>query len=431
MNNEKLQAQLDNLEQSRSDIVEAIKAKGIDISSSAKLSECPAAILDINVGGLPLDMCRATQFNPTTTSATLEQSGYSDVVLDYLASIKCYVFNAAGTKKAEIASAQVTGDYTTLSGTVVFADGTEKTINELNSAGCNFMVYHPEMNLYVETLDDGSQMLYFGGKHKLTKTSAITIPEKYIGMFEAYYQTNSFKSQPARNTTTKLSMEDSFSNASSNGEGFGLMSYFDWQKIVALFITCYGSTDTNVIGSFSSISGGTYHISGHGLPLLGNSDLVTIPKSDGTNVNILHLFGLEEFIGGKSERIQNVEKRGATVYIWDGNTANRPSSGYRTLTIPSNLSSSFIKTIYGNSKFDVIAKSYGGTQGTGWCSKLRVIYGSSSGSLMVGGRFDNTSDGGIAYQFFDDVTGSQNANFSCRIAYSGEIQTVNGADLLN
>jgi hypothetical protein len=144
--------------------------------------------------------------NPASQSTALEHTGSIELLQDYINRCKCYVFNSAGTKKAEIASATFKGNCSGMTqGTVTFADGTVANIADLNTAGCNFMVLRPELHIFSGLNENQEEILRCTGVFNAGEGEKV-FPKKYIGMFKAFEQSSIMKSHPNRIPTGNLTI---------------------------------------------------------------------------------------------------------------------------------------------------------------------------------------------------------------------------------
>lgn len=381
---------------------------------------------------------------------TLQQSGNRDVIMDYLSKCKAYVFNSDGTKKAEIL--RCSGLDPTNVMDVFFTDGTSKTIDALNTAGCNFMVYRPELGI-LSTTEDDRDVLYFAG------TSAIKggyqMRAKYIGMFKGYKDGSVLKSQPNRIPTggsdTWGTIADFQKAAQAGARGYGLFNFIDWNKEQAIHLSYFGNTNYQVNVGTGRIGDGTKEgynkvrniVTGYGFRLVGSRGATILPTgpvpttdSDGAAVNVLMFFGLEglgeqiwEFLGG----IRFDDEKG---YFWDfnswGETTNDTTTKNFTRSV-TGTSGGYVMKIKGGPYFnclpEVTVASNAANAVKGYCDG--GWYATAGRVLMVGGYASYGSRCGLAASHSTYGFASTYSSIGARLAFWGDPQTVSGSELLN
>ena len=377
---------------------------------------------------------RTVWINPSTLSATLSYVGSKSLLEDYVRRCKCYVFNAAGTKKAEIASATFTGNYSGMTaGTVTFVDGTTVNVSDLLTAGCNFMVYRPELHVWCGDEGNG-EILRCTGIYGAGNGEKV-FPAKYIGMFKAYNQGGVLKSQPNRIVTRTQTIATFMLQAKAGGNDYGIWSYSDWQKENALHLSWFAKTnyeDNIGIGRINDFNSVQNIVTGFTLPLASQYRCghVATVNSQGAAVNCLNFFGLEGLGEQFWEFVTGFRHDGTTAYIWEDNTWDETHAADRTFALQvKSANQSYIKTIIGGSHFDMLPKAVGGSATTGMCDGHWI---QSSGRLLsVGGAAHHgsicglsCSDANVAFSFSYAAIGS-------RLAFVGEPDTVSGAELLS
>ena len=389
-------------------------------------------------------LARKTWYNNSDNSSTLAQSGNPDVVTDYLRNCKLYVFNSAGTKKAEVYRVSGTDPS---SMTVAFTDGTEKTTSVLNTAGCNFMVKRPELGI-LSTTEDEKAVLYFAGTGAID--GGYQMPAKYIGMFKAYNDGGTLKSQPNRIPTGNLTITTHpttgangfFQLAQAGGKGYGLWNYTDWCKENAIHLSYFGSTNYEVnvgtgrINNYDKVrnivTGYTLGLYGSGVNLMKCGTKATV-DTDGTAVNCLNFFGLEGIGEQIWEFVQGIRFDDTKAYVWN---SNNMTESYNTSDVRSfdravtGTSSNCIMTVKGGKYFDMLPSAVSGTTFlTGFCDGW---YFSTAGRVLpVGGSAYFGSLCGLSCSNAIYAFGYAHPSYGARLAFYGDPQTVTGSELLS
>mgnify|MGYP007016467151 CR=1 FL=1 len=383
-----------------------------------------------------LPLFGATFINPSNYSATLKQENVEKMKQDlaeYVADCKCYVFNSKGTKMAEINQATLNID--TLEGTVTFADGSKKTIADLNGRGCNFMVYRPAM--YIKSFKDevGHDVLQFGGKHPID--GGIKLREKYIGMFKGSVQVDKLVSQPLVVCDRNRDITHYQILAEHGGTGYTQWSYKDWCKENALHLSWFGNTnyEANVgVGRINN-SWEVYNIrTGFTLPMIGSAELFGSRKcynEDGYQYNAINFFHIEGLGEQLSEFVIGFRKDESLIYIWDDDTWSAAHDGDYTFPANgNNVNASYVTEIEAGEHFDMKPSDYGkGSSVTGYCDGYwDAIDGQI---LVVGGDADYGNLCGIS-ACNSRFPATYSSNTTCaRLAFFGHPTEVDGANILD
>lgn len=376
---------------------------------------------------------RTVWINPANLSAALAHDGSLTLLEDYVQRCKCYVFNADGTKMAEIKSATFEGNYSGMTaGTVTFADDTVAQVSALNAAGCNFMVLRPALHIWCGT-ENGAEVLKCTGAYDLLPTGKKTFPKKYIGMFKAFNQSGKLKSQPGRIPTGQQTIATFQQQAKAGADGYGLWNYTDWCKENALHLAWFANTnyEDNVgEGIISNYNNVRNIVTGFTLPLAGKYQCGTKPTVDsqGNYVQRLNFFGIEGLGEQIWEFVIGFRHNGSgTAYIWDDNVWGESYPADRTLTLPvTSANQSYIKTIIAGQHFDLLPRATGGSSVTGMCDGHRI---SANGRLLiVGGRAADGSLCGLSASAADNGFSVSYANIGARLAFYGEPEEVRGSE---
>lgn len=378
---------------------------------------------------------RTVWINPANLSAALAHDGGLTLLEDYVQRCKCYVFNADGTKMAEIKSATFEGNYSGMTaGTVTFADDTVAQVSALNAAGCNFMVLRPALHIWSGT-EDGAEVLKCTGAYDLLPTGKKTFPKKYIGMFKAFNQSGKLKSQPGRIPTVQQTIAIFQQQAKAGADGYGLWNYTDWCKENALHLAWFANTnyEDNVgVGIINNYNNVRNIVTGFTLPLAGKYQCGTKPTVDsqGSYVQRLNFFGIEGMGEQIWEFVIGFRHNGSgTAYIWEDNVWGESYPADRTITLPvTSANQSYIKTIIAGQHFDLLPRATGGSSVTGLCDGHWI---SANGRLLsVGGAANSGSLCGLSASAADLAFSDSYAHFGARLAFYGEPEEVRGSELV-
>lgn len=384
----------------------------------------------VSISGVSASDIHTVYINPANQSAELVYTGSRSLIEDYVQRCKCYVFNAAGSKMAEIKSATFAGVYGNMtSGTVTFADDTTRNIVDLNNAGCNFMVLRPEMHIFSGTDDNDNEILQNTGIYNLL--GAKTFPRRYIGMFKAYNQNGVLKSQPARIPTIGLNHVTFNNLVKEGGSQYCLINYTDFCRENAIHLSYFANTnyESNVgTGRILDYSKYTNIVTGFTLRLIGSDRYgkVATVDSDGNDVSCLNFFGLEGVGEQYAEFIIGIRRNAYDAYVWEDGTWDDNHPADRRAPFSVNAMGGYVKKIYAGEEFDVISKEKNATSTTGFCDNQEAPGGKPYVWCMPKlGRQSGISCFGLANEQGDYVS-----KMATRIAFRGEPQLVSGASLL-
>jgi hypothetical protein len=378
---------------------------------------------------------RTVVINPASASAELEHHGDVSMIEDYLQRCKCYVFNANGSKKAEIKSATFTGTYANgmTGGKVVFADDTEALLSDLNAAGCNFMVLRPALYIWSGT-ENGDEVLKCSGAYDLLGEAKKVFPKKYIGMFKAFAQNGVLKSQPGRVPTGQQTIATFQSQARTGNGNYGLWNYSDWCKENALHLAYFANTnyEANVgVGRIEDYDNVRNIVTGYTLPLAGKYRCGTAmtTKNGGATVNCLNFFGIEGMGEQIWEFVIGFRHDGSKAYIWDENSWSETHAADRTFNLGvTSASGVYIQTIIAGQHFDLLPRATGASSSTGMCDGH---WASTNGRLLfVGGRAAGGSLCGLSCSNANNDFSDSYAIIGARLAFYGEPATVAGSELV-
>lgn len=389
--------------------------------------------LSSSLGEIHTSQALKTYWNTGQPSTVLQQSGNRDVLIDYLQACKRYVFNASGTKKAEIAYVEQFEDLGT--SIVHFVDGYSTTVNALNAAGCNWMTLRPELG-FLSTEEAGVPVFYCAGMGSIA--GGHSFPKKYVGMFKAYLQGEVLKSQPNRLATGNFKGNEFHQKAKNGGSNYGLYNYSDWCKDNMIHMAYFGNTnyEENVgVGLINNYDYVRNIVSGICLADMNNQIVSygTSPCKDlqGNYVNRVHFFGLEGLGEQSFEILGGIQFDATNVYVWDTNEWFEGATSPIMRTFPrTNTSFNLMIKAIGGEFFDMLSvksenkgnyityfcDANGGTAGNILCIGVSAIHGSKCGlSCAYSGSGFVIKDLGIVD----------------RLAFWGEPSSVGGSEILS
>lgn len=388
--------------------------------------------LSTSLGEIHTSQALKTYWNTGQPSTVLQQSGNRDVLIDYLQACKRYVFNASGTKKAEIAYVEQFEDLGT--SIVHFVDGYSTTVTALNDAGCNWMVLRPELG-FLSTEEDGVPVFYCAGRGSIA--GGHSFPKKYVGMFKAYLQGEVLKSQPNRVVTGGFTNKQFYQKAKNGGSNYGLYTYSDWCKDNMIHLAYFGNTNYEENVGVGLINNSDYVrniVSGICLSDMNNQIVSygTSPCKDsqGNPVNRVHFFGLEGLGEQIYEKIGGIQFDETTVYVWDTNEWFEGATSPIMRTFP-RINTGFYLMVKarGGEFFDMLSTEVNnkGTYTTYFCDQNG---GSGGNILVVGGSASGGSLCGVSCAYSGNAFGNASTSNGARLAHFGEPATVGGSEIL-
>ena len=390
--------------------------------------------LSTSLGEIHTSQALKTYWNTGQPSTVLQQSGNRDVLIDYLQACKRYVFNASGTKKAEIAYVEQFEDLGT--SIVHFVDGHSTTVTALNDAGCNWMVLRPELG-FLSTEEDGVPVFYCAGRGSIA--GGHSFPKKYVGMFKAYLQGEVLKSQPNRVATgsTTTTTQVFHQKAKNGGSNYGLYSYSDWRKDNMIHLAYFGNTnyEENVgVGLINNFNYVRNIFSGICLSDMNNQIVSygTSPCKDsqGNSVNRVHFFGMEGLGEQVYEMLGGIQFDSENTYVWDTNEWFEGATSPIMRVFPrKNTPYELMMKARGGEFFDMLSVE---SKGSGYATYFCDGNGGSNGNiLVVGGSADLGSRCGVSCAASSVAFGSASTYYGARLAFWGEPSSVAGSDIVN
>ncbi len=388
--------------------------------------------LSTSLGEIHTSQALKTYWNTGQPSTVLQQSGNKDVLIDYLQACKRYVFNASGTKKAEIAYVEQFEDLGT--SIVHFVDGYSTTVTALNDAGCNWMVLRPELG-FLSTEEDGVPVFYCAGRGSIA--GGHSFPKKYVGMFKAYLQGEVLKSQPNRVATGNMTTQVFHQKAKNGGSNYGLYMYSDWCKDNMIHLAYFGNTnyEENVgVGLINNYNYVRNIVSGICLADMNNSIVSygTSPCKDsqGNSVNRVHFFGMEGLGEQIYEKVGGIQFDAENVYVWDTNEWFEGATSPIMRVFPrTNTPYELMMKARGGEFFDMLSVE---SKGSGYATYFCDGNGGSAGNiLVVGGLAVNGSKCGVSCAYSSSAFGLAGTYSGARLAFWGEPSSVAGSDIVN
>lgn len=400
--------------------------------ASGSLNRITVEDLSTSLGEIHTSQALKTYWNTGQPSTVLQQSGNRDVLIDYLQACKRYVFNASGTKKAEIAYVEQFEDLGT--SIVHFVDGYSTTVNALNDAGCNWMVLRPELG-FLSTEEDGVPVFYCAGRGSIA--GGHSFPKKYVGMFKAVIKSNVLKSQPNNYVSRDTTLRNFITYAKLGGSQYGLYSFSDFCKENMIHLAYFGNTNyeenvgVGLIQDYSTIkdikTGYSLSNCTNNLINYGTSPVV---DSGGHSLNGLHFFGIEGLGEQFYEKLGGIMTIGTTAYVWDLN-------GYYEEAKPFMRSFNFtglggcIKSMIGGEYFDIFPKTVINDYNYNkyFCDYGRMYDTSNVVSAL--GPYSDGSKNGISGLNNGLVFTAGGPSHGCRLAFYGEPLEVGGSEILS
>lgn len=272
------------------------------------------------------------------------------------------------------------------------------------------------------------------------------------GAFLGSIQNGKLVSRPGVAPTASKTISQFFDAAQQNGPDFGLVDY-DWARwFVAMNLFEFGNP--NVQGNIGNGVTGTNNSSDYTTPWSWNlGDTLSLgdacgkvdkawTNSGGTavqNASHVSLFGSEDnfcfwqmlqgiYCGSSSNSGQD----GTEVFVYKGNRlptsaelATHPAGDYRTITRLT--TEGYIKKMLLGQHFDIFASATGGGGDSYWCD---YQYANNTGQLvLLGGDANRGASCGLGYVYSYRAFSFSNAGYGSRLAYYGDIDLVDGADL--
>ncbi len=359
-------------------------------------------------------------------SFTLEQSSspaftiHESLVVDqYIASMGGYMMKVSGGKV--YAAKLHPTDWTK------FADGTAVD----DASKYETMVHVPKCHFKAS-----DKTMTFGGLNPISGGHTFDSPE-WVGAYLMYVDGNGAgHSRPDVTPAHSKTMSAFWACAQNTGTDFGLANYQFHCLINALYQAKYGNLNSqSVIGAgFQSSSWENCRDvpMGQTRSLGDGSGSVLYNDSTLGNQYPVKLFGIEDLWGKLWEFRPGIRfyMDGTTRYavVYSGNKVSNTADG-RKFTCLSSASNAFVTKMQLSEYWDMIAQAGGGSS----LSYYSDAYWASTGGelLLVGGRADNGASCGLSCVNSNNGFSLSGSDIGARLAFYGEVEIVNGAELVS
>lgn len=350
-----------------------------------------------------------------SSSPVLEVTGNEEVI-DRILSHGSYVIDETNKKYARLSETDSN----------IFEDGTP-----WNGIYGNAFRYLPKIYIFHDKTHADAGQKYWVSDEPIGGDDAYVLPESWIGMYKGSMADNKLRSIPNAQSAQSQTMSQFWNNAQCVGTDYGLVNYFDHQKLNALHLAKFGNMNSdNTVGIGLCNAGQSYYVHTTGTTAaLGNGTGIAPYLS--TNFNMVRLFGIEGLFGTTWEFRPNIRFDGGTAIIYEGNIVSNTAEGVRTFARLQSASRAYIKNMALGDKFDLVAiNASGGSATTYWCDGC---WAAATGQLLrVGGDSNIGSLAGLACANSGDAFSDAYAHFGARLAFRGNIadyEQVNGSEL--
>lgn len=322
----------------------------------------------------------------------------------------------------------------------VYADGT--TLDE--SKG-HIMTIFPDL-YYTVKADPVSGIPYLW--MSMIPIGGHVIKRPCIGAYKGSISGSALVSRSGATIAGSRTINAFWSAAQANGSSWGLTNYDHQRFMMMLLLSEYGNPNAQAVlgAGVTGDSGGDWGASASlptGLTKSLGDDFGKVDISYGSCVNPCHvsLLGIEDPYGWQWEMIQgifcgnsgNAAQDGTEVFIYEGNRmpssaelASHPNGEYRQAVRLTN--SNYIQNETLGEFFDLIPSVHGGGSNSYWCD---YHYSNNTGQLVLwGGRAGSGADCGLACADSACAFSDSSAVVGARLAYYGDIEVVNGADIV-
>lgn len=311
-----------------------------------------------------------------------------------------------------------------------FADGTAYT-----GLYGNCFRHLPAIYILKDSAHEGTGTKYWISDKDFTGSDNETpyvLPESWIGIYKADVIDNKLTSRPGTISKGNVTIGNFQGYALNLGSNYGINDYKNWQKLCALFVAKYGTTnvdDTDAgTGLAESSSANYYNISRGTTSNIG--DTTGKVQYLSTGYYQCKLFGIEAPWGQQWEFLKGIYFKGSTAYVYNSNTYTTDEAPERTFTRMTSGQQTFISKLALGDYFDVMPTETQGSSATGYCDAMRSASG--EGPLLVGG----SSSEGLYSGLFSSLAGSafsfSSVDVGARLCFYGNIDEytlVSGAEL--
>ena len=331
----------------------------------------------------------------------------------------------------------------------VYADGTP-----LDESKGNVMVVFPDLYYRVEQTTQ-YDILWMSP----LPISDLCIKRPVIGAYKGSMSGTKLVSRSGMAPANNKTITEFWNAAQKNSTNWGLTSYGHRKFLMMLGLSTeglYSSTSSFYKRtSWHGVTGSNGTMCAQARSFLtgvtkGNGDSdIALPfawtTDDGTevlNAQRISLSGIEDPFGWMNEVVQdiycgssaNAEQDGSEVFIYEGNRlpsaaelTTHPSGQYEQVS--RTIGSGFIKEELLGAEFDLIPKVLGDGAGSDsyWCD---FSYIGASGQLVLwGGNAQHTYGAGLAFVDMNNGFSLRSQNVSARLAYYGDLEFVDGAQI--
>lgn len=282
------------------------------------------------------------------------------------------------------------------------------------------------------------------------------IERPVIGAFKGYSLSGKLVSRSNYSPTVSKSITEFHNLAKANGAGFGLTNYDHRRYLMMINLFEFGNPNVQLNvgnGMCGDTSVSDLYVEANKLKTGATNALgdacgkidISIANASGvaaSNACRVNFFGIEDLWGWDWEMTQgvyfgnsaNASQDGSEVFIYEGNRlptsaelTTHPNGDYRQLTRLTTGSGVYVQEMLLGEKFDLIPKKTGGGSNSYWTDGW---WGSATGQLLLwGGAANSGAACGLACVPSNDAFSYSYANYGARLAYYGDIQFVNGAEI--
>ena len=292
-----------------------------------------------------------------------------------------------------------------------FADGTNYT-----GVYGNVFRYLPAVYIFRDTTYQGNGTKYYISDVNFTAAAdPIYFPESWIGVYKAYYDSAVAKiySRPNVASSGNITITNFQLYAKNNGADYGINDYKNWQKLCALFIAKYGTTnvDATDAGTGMAASSSQSYFNMNTGVTIGIGDATGKVEYQGTGFYQCKLFGIEALWGQQWEFLKGIYFKSGIAYVYNANSYTTEETPERTFSRLTSGSSSYITQLVKGDYFDTMPQAAGnGTAASYYCD---AYWGASGNNLLY---VSGSSLAGILSGVFSS---GSSADFSISHAFSG------------
>lgn len=329
----------------------------------------------------------------------------------------CYVIDEANGKMAKLKS----DDHTK------FADGTSWDGTYGNAFRHIPTIYYK--------VDNGNLIM-----SRTSFTGCKTLPETWIGLYQGYIDGDgALRSIPGVTTTGNKTLAEFFTAAQENGNDYGIMSYYDQQMMVFLYLMKYHNTNSDTLlgaSDISLVSGYNTFTTGYTASLGDAGGYATYATSQRT---IGSLFGVEGIVSSRLEFRQNIvlDQSNNLAYIYEGNTITLDQNTVMRSIANPVANESYIQELTWGEYGDIVPKTAqtGSTLATYKSQYYCDIAVMKDGAIVVQGGMPAYANGGGLFFMGSDPETVKGANYGARLCLhnssSNELVTGSALAALN